>query len=478
MRKTFELLQKNWLDLVVVFASVVLLNFPILRISASLFSVYVVSVVIWMIFVKPKISVRPYCLHKSYLYLLFNLVLAGSLFARIVEREFGSHASLFFVPVALVSLLVNKDVALGLSLFFSVSHIFLRNLQDFPAVFLSTVVVALTTANIRKRLEIARTALYAGSVTVGYLILMFYSSARNFDWKESLIAIVSPVVLSIATLGILPYIEYASLIYSNIGMMELGNLNNQLLKNLSLKAPGTYYHSAMVANLAEAAAEKIGANAILARTAAYFHDIGKLRRPYFYTENISEVNPHDELSPKLSHLIIQDHVKAGLEIAKKHRLPVLVQDVIPQHHGTRVQRFFYHKAKTLGEELSENEFRYPGPKPQFKEAGIIMLADAVEAAARSMKNPTAGRVQTLVEEILSGIYNERELDESGLTLKDLEAIGEEFTRILVNMFKSRIEYPKEEIKRVISLAGDSTDKQNTKKTQNEQIKDDDSANNR
>ncbi len=149
-------------------------------------------------------------------------------------------------------------------------------------------------------------------------------------------------------------------------------------------------------------------------------------------------------------------------MARRNRLPLLVQDVIPQHHGTRVQKYFYHKSKELGEELNENEFRYPGPKPQFKEAGIIMLADAVEAAARSLKNPSAGRVQAMVEEIISGIYNERELDESGLTLKDLEAIAEEFTKVLLNIFKNRIEYPREDIKKVISLAQNSFDQQNKK----------------
>jgi putative nucleotidyltransferase with HDIG domain len=237
-------------------------------------------------------------------------------------------------------------------------------------------------------------------------------------------------------------------------------MNHPLIKLLSLRAPGTYYHSTIVANLAEAAAEKIGANPILARTAAYFHDVGKVKRPYFYTENIQDKNPHDELNPKLSHLIVLDHVKYGQELARRHRLPLLVQDVIPQHHGTRVQKYFYHKAKEIGENLSEDEFRYTGPKPQFKEAGIIMLADSVEAAFRSVRNPTASRIKSLVEEIVSGIYNERELDESGLTLKDLEAVADEFARVLLSMFKSRIEYPKEEIKRVIVLAENPNHKPN------------------
>ncbi|AEH51375.1 HDIG domain-containing metalloprotein [Pseudothermotoga thermarum] len=471
MGKTIlNLLKKNWQDLLVVFLSILFLKFPNFSANSSFFGTYFVSVSIWLIFVKPKISIKPYSLHKAYFYLLFSLTIAGSLFARIVERQFGNHASLFFIPVFLASLLVSKDLAIDLATFFSISHALLHGFETFPATFLSSVVVAITSAGIKKRLELAKTAMYVVLISLVYLLIAYYTRNFYFNLKEFLIALVFPVVYSIVGIGLLPYIEYISMIYSNLGMMELGNLNNPLLKSLSLRAPGTYYHSTIVANLAEAAAERIGANAILARTAGYFHDIGKIKRPYFYTENISEVNPHDELSPKLSHLIIQDHVKSGLELARKHRLPLLVQDVIPQHHGTRVQKFFYHKARAMGEEISENEFRYPGPKPQFKEAGIIMLADAVEAAARSIKNPTPGRIQTLVEEIVSGIYNERELDESGLTLEDLEAIAEEFTRILVNMFKSRVEYPKEEIKKVISLANGSSDKQNAQKAPDEKNK--------
>ncbi len=476
MRKIRDFIKRNWLDLVVVFFAILLLKIPNFSVSISLFGTYFTAAAVWILFVKQKIDVKPYSLHKSYSFLLLSVVLLGTLLARFVEIELGSYASLFFIPVALISLLISKDLAVGLSMFFSINYILLREPQNFPAVFLSAIVVAVTSGNTRKRLELARTALYSALVSFGYFIIVSYTGFKYFEWKEILVILASPVAFSVITLGILPYIEYASLIYSNVGMMEFGNLNNQLLKNLSLRAPGTYYHSTVVANLAEAAAERIGANAILARTAAYFHDIGKIKRPYFYTENIFEANPHDELSPKLSHLIIQDHVKSGLEIAKKYRLPILVQDVIPQHHGTRVQRFFYHKAKNMGEEISENEFRYPGPKPQFKEAGIIMLADAVEAAARSMKNPTAGRIQVLVEEIISGIYNERELDESGLTLKDLEAIGEEFTKILVNIFRMRVEYPKEEIKKVISLANGSSNKQNANKIGNSQNTKNDSEN--
>nr|WP_281364558.1 HDIG domain-containing metalloprotein [Thermosipho japonicus] len=228
-------------------------------------------------------------------------------------------------------------------------------------------------------------------------------------------------------------------------------MNHPLLKRLSLQAPGTYYHSIMVATLAEAAAERIGANSTFARVASYFHDIGKMIRPYFFVENIpdNQENPHDSISPFLSHLILEDHVKSGIELARKYRLPLTIEFIIPQHHGTRVQKYFYHKAKEIEENVSEDSFRYPGPKPQFKEAGIIMLADSVEAALKSLNSSNYQRIKDLVENIVSSIYNERQLDESGLNLKELELIIDEFIKVIVNITKARIEYPKEEIKKVV-----------------------------
>jgi putative nucleotidyltransferase with HDIG domain len=330
----------------------------------------------------------------------------------------------------------------------------------FSLILISNLVAAVASSGLKKRLQVVKPAFFTSLCNVSFLLLGFFSKEKVVLDRNLLLSLFMPFLFSVVDLGLLPFVEYASLIYSDIDLVELGNMNHPLIKLLSLRAPGTYYHSTIVANLAEAAAEKIGANPILARTAAYFHDVGKVKRPYFYTENMQDKNPHDELNPKLSHLIVLDHVKYGQELARRHRLPLLVQDVIPQHHGTRVQKYFYHKAKEMGENLSEDEFRYTGPKPQFKEAGIIMLADSVEAAFRSVRNPTASRIKSLVEEIVSGIYNERELDESGLTLKDLEAVADEFARVLLSMFKSRIEYPKEEIKRVIVLAENPNHKPN------------------
>ncbi len=454
MKRIIDFFMHNWFDVIVVLLCFLVLLYPALPTFFVLANGYIATLVLWFVLVKPKIGEKPFNLHKSYTILLYFIVIVGSFLSRLLVKQFGFYSSPLFIPVTLIALFYNKEVTLMTSVFLAVLFSTALTFNGLGFVLMLTICVinAVLSSQIEKRMQVARSAFFTALVSIFFYLLHAKIQGVRPDLLQIVTAFFLPLISSVVCIGLLPFIEYASMIYSNIDLIELGNLNNPLLKTLSLKAPGTYYHSSMVANLAEAAAQRIGANAVLARMAAYFHDIGKSKRPYFYTENIFEKNPHDELSPKLSHLIIQDHVKSGLEIARKNRLPLLIQDVIPQHHGTRVQRYFYHKSKELGENLSEDEFRYVGPKPQFKEAGIIMLADAVEAAARSLKNPTAGRVQAMVEEIVSGIYNERELDESGLTLKDLEAIAEEFTKVLLNMFKMRIEYPKEEIKKVINLA--------------------------
>lgn len=462
MKKIIDFIRQNLIDFAVVLAGFFLLKIPYLSNISLFLNGYVVASLIWFALIRPKMDKRQFNLHRSYFYLFYSITLFGFFLAKIIVREIGLYASPFFIPITLLVLLFDVEIAIVTSIFFAIIFSLVFNLDalGFAFILTNSLLTALLGSRIQKRMHVARSALFVALFSMIFYLFHIELHRVDINLMESLVILFIPIVFSIVSIGVLPFIEYASMIYSNVDLMELSNLNNSLLKLLSLRAPGTYYHSSMVANLAEAAAQRIGANAILARTAAYFHDIGKSKRPYFYTENIYEKNPHDELNPKLSHLIIQDHVKSGIEMAKRNRLPLLIQDVIPQHHGTRVQKYFYHKSKDMGEELSENEFRYSGPKPQFKEAGIIMLADAVEAAARSMKNPTAGRIKTMVEEVISGIYNERELDESGLTLKDLEAIAEEFTKVLFSMFRSRIEYPKEEIKKVINLAEDSLGQQN------------------
>jgi hypothetical protein len=213
-----------------------------------------------------------------------------------------------------------------------------------------------------------------------------------------------------------------------------------------------------LANLSESAAKSIGVNAIFSRVASYYHDIGKSKRPDYFIENQNSKNPHDDISPSMSNLVINDHVKYGVDLAKKFRLPILFSDIICQHHGTRVKKFFYHKARKINESEDSSNFKYPGPKPKFKESGIIMLADSVEAAFKSVKEPTPGKIMELVEEIVNDIYIERQLDESELNLMDLEKIITAFSQALMSISQTRIEYPEEKIEKVIRANDDKSEK--------------------
>jgi len=226
---------------------------------------------------------------------------------------------------------------------------------------------------------------------------------------------------------------------------ELASLDHPLLKELSLQAPGTWNHSMVMGQIGEAAAEAIGANALLTRVGAYYHDIGKTKKPIYFVENQArQENRHEKLTPSMSALIIKAHVKDGIEMAKSHHLPQTIIDFIPEHHGTSLIEYFYDKATKEAEEDDEsvdiNLYRYPGPKPQSKETGILMLADGVEAASRTLSDPTPAKIQGLVQKMINKVFVSGELEESSLTLKDLHLIAKSFTRVLSGILHRRIEY--------------------------------------
>lgn len=251
-------------------------------------------------------------------------------------------------------------------------------------------------------------------------------------------------VSSLGTLlALSPVVEHCCGYTSRFKLLELMNMEQPLLRELMVNAPGTYHHCLIVSNMAEAGAQAIGANPLLAKVAALYHDIGKLKNPQYFIENqFGGINRHDKLAPSMSALILISHAKKGLELAKDHRLGPEISDVIQQHHGTRLMTFFYHKAREqAGEAVREEDFRYPGPKPQSKEAGLILLADTVEASSRTLVDPTPSRIKGHIQKIVRGIYSEGQLDESELTLKDLNLLEDAFLRILVGIFHQRIEYP-------------------------------------
>lgn len=299
-------------------------------------------------------------------------------------------------------------------------------------------------SHLSQRSDLARAGLYvagANIITISGIALI--SGMRLSLWAVGLLlGIVNGLASSVLAVGTLHWFESAFRITSAVRLLELSNPNRPLLKRLLMEAPGTYNHSILVGNLAEAAAEVVQADAILVRVGAMYHDIGKLKRPYFFIENqFAQENPHDKIAPTLSSLIITSHIKDGLEMAKEHKLPQGIQDIIAQHHGDSVVGFFYHKAIEENMDVPEEAFHYEGPKPQSKEAVLVLLADSVEAAVRSMKQPTPGRIEGLVRKIIKDKLNDDQLSQSNLTFQDLDKIATAFVRILSGIFHSRIEYP-------------------------------------
>ncbi|MBI1950520.1 MAG: HDIG domain-containing protein [Acidobacteria bacterium] len=254
------------------------------------------------------------------------------------------------------------------------------------------------------------------------------------------------VLVAVLVSFLLPLLESMFNILTDVRLLELSNLNNPLLRRLAVEAPGSYNHSVIVGTLAEAAAEAIGANALFCRVAAYYHDVGKMLKPSYFIENQREGdNRHDRLSPHMSALVIASHVKEGYELAKSYGLPQAVLDIIPQHHGTRKINYFYQKALQSGSEatgdVQESDYRYPGPKPQTKEAAIFMLSDSIEAAARTLEDPSPARFKGLIRTIVSDVVLDDQLDESDLTFSDLERAEGAFLRTLSSIYHHRIDYP-------------------------------------
>lgn len=259
-------------------------------------------------------------------------------------------------------------------------------------------------------------------------------------------ALTGGIINAVFVTGTIPLIENLFYYTTDIRLLEQANFNSPVLRELMVRAPGTYHHSVLVGNLVEAAAESIHANPLLARVAAYYHDIGKTSKPLYFIENAGQSeNKHDRLAPSMSALILISHVKEGVELAKAHRLGQPIVDIIRQSHGTGLITYFYQKAKNLaaqeGKTVDEREFRYPGPKPQTREAGLVLLADHVEAASRTLADPTPARIQGMVQKIINNIFIDGQLDECELTLKNLHEIAKSFIQILVGIYHQRIDYP-------------------------------------
>lgn len=313
----------------------------------------------------------------------------------------------------------------------------------------SGVVGALAAQRSKDRASLSRVGLVVGAVNMLLVVVLeLYGGLPEFPATVAL-AVVFAFVGGPLTVGVvsflLPVLEMVFGITTDTRLLELSNQNLPLLKRLSLEAPGTYQHSLAVSNLAEAGADAVGANALLLRVCAYYHDVGKLVKPDYFVENQRNGNPHDSLAPSMSALVIQSHVKEGLELAREEKLPLPIRQGIATHHGTKLIRYFFNKAvEREGSEKSEvreSDYRYSGPKPHTKELGILMLADAVEAAARTLETPTPAKIQGMIGKIFSNSLEDGQLDDCDLTFSELDKVASAFLWVLTNMYHHRIDYP-------------------------------------
>ncbi|MGF7056346.1 HD family phosphohydrolase [Brassicibacter mesophilus] len=388
-------------------------------------------------------------LYNSKLLLILSIIILSII---IISKSIYGISG-YLVPIStatmLISLLINPKLAILTNLILSViiGTITSNDLNMIIPLLIGGTAGVFAVINTHQRYNILLTGLLVSGINI--LIITAFGLIYNLELHElisrCIYGALNGLFSAILTIGSLPLWESLFGILTPLKLLELSNPNQPLLKKLLLEAPGTYHHSIVVGNLSETAAEAVDGSPLLARVGAYYHDVGKLKRPYFFKENqLNGENPHDKINPSLSTLIITNHTKDGVEFAQKYKLPMQIRDIIQQHHGETLVAYFYHKALNgdNANSVKPDTFRYDGPKPQTKEAAIVMLADSVEAAVRAMREPTKGKIEGLVRQIIKDKLNDGQLDECGLTLKDLSTIANSFVNVLMGIFHERIEYPK------------------------------------
>lgn len=426
------------------------------------FGTLLIVQLILFIFYKDIKRYKPvYYSDSKMLVLLVCLVVGTLVLSRVfsyllaaMQRGFNLSADIFMfgIPIAagamLITLIFDFHLAISFSFVMSLlAGIWLHSPQFAVYTFVGSLTAAFAVLRCRRRSTLIRAGLYvcaANLVTAAMILIQngqFFSSHAVSSLLFSVFGGIS--VIAIVT-SVLPVLEYTFEIRTDISLVELLDHDQELLRMLMLNAPGTYHHSVIVGNLAEAAAEAIGVNPLMARVTAYYHDIGKAKMPEYFVENqAGTVSKHEKLTPHMSSIILISHVKEGLELARQYKLPKPVLDVIQQHHGTSLMTYFYQKAleQAGGTPPNHEEFRYPGPRPQTRIAALVMMADAVEAATRSLTEATPARIEALVEKIINNIFLDGQIDECELTLKDLSKIKNSFIHVLLSIFHRRIQYP-------------------------------------
>src|SRR5690625_5199192 len=368
---------------------------------------------------------------------------------------------LFVVPVAtgalLLKQLIQERLAIVLAILYAILGCIIFN-GEIPGglnveagiyFFFSQLAAIIFYRNVKDRLALFRSCLVMALINVLTVLLFIFLSFEKYAlidiFTQLGFGIVAALLSAVLTIGLLPFFETSLGILSDIKLLSLASPNQPLLKKLLVEAPGTYHHSIMVANLSETACEAIGANGLLARVGAYYHDIGKTVRPHYFIENqLSIKNPHDVIAPTQSAEIIISHPYDGANMLRKHKMPKEIIDIATQHHGTTLLKYFYYKEEKNNKQVKETDFRYPGPKPQTKEAAIICICDSVEAAVRSLQEPTEQKIDEIVTSIINDRLMDGQLDESPLTLQEIKTIRSAICETLKGIFHSRIQYPVEE----------------------------------
>lgn len=395
-----------------------------------------------------------YNYQKDIWYSRGDLLLVGIIFLITLLLARGvSEISVYLIPVSfaaiLISILLNVQFAVFINLILTVL-VGIITKGDVNFIFISLIggtfaAFAVAKADQRKKLVLAGTVIAFAHGAIIMCLGIVNKEVYSSILQNSGAGIMNGFLSTVLAIGTLPFWESTFNIITPLKLLELSNPNQPLIKRLLLEAPGTYHHSLMVGNLAEVATEAIGGNALLARVAAYFHDVGKLKRPYFFKENQYADNPHERMTASLSTMVITSHTKDGVELAEQNGVPLAIIDIIRQHHGTTLVTYFFHKAKNiegLESQIKQDSFRYEGPRPTSKEAAVVMLADSVEAAVRSMRDKSEGKMEGLVRKIIKDKLEDGQLDLCDLTLKDFDIIAKSFMKVFSGCFHGRDEYPK------------------------------------
>jgi hypothetical protein len=381
------------------------------------------------------------------MFTLLTIAVLGAAVALVMEAGLSE----FTVPLALAPLVVasllEKRPALVFTLMLAVLCTAVAELRApfVPVAMMGGVTAVYSVSRLRHRWHFVR-AFFAIALA-NLAAILAWDLARSTQASElvrdAMWGGVNAFLATAVAFGLLPVVEWVFRLTSDVTLLELSDLNRPLLRRMQLEAPGTYHHSMVVGSLAEAAAEAVAANSLLARVQSYYHDIGKLAKPEYYAENepAASRSRHDKLTPSMSALVVKSHIQEGLQLARRERLPHAVRAAIPEHHGTMVMAFFYHKALEVDPGARREDYSYPGPRPRSKETAILMLADGVEGASRALAEPTPSRIRGLVQRIIDERVRDGQLDECGLTLQDLARVREAFIPVLTAIFHVRAPYP-------------------------------------